>query len=155
MTSEELIAACKTPRPMAEVFVDGERKIYDPLLPIAAAQLAARDAEIERLNKENQMLAEGAGNTQRALIAGHREDAARIEALQEENKRLREAADLDAAVSSAANKWRNEKDRETSSADTAWFKNNWQALPGLEDYVNREVGLRVRAALTAGEKQDG
>ena len=60
---------------------------------------------------------------------------------------LREALDLDAAVSAAACTWCGEKDRETFQSDVDYFKCNWRALGGLTAYVDREIGKRVRAAL--------
>ncbi len=60
---------------------------------------------------------------------------------------LREALDLDKAVSTAALTWCGEKDRETFQSDVDYFKHNWRALPGLTAYVDRELGKRARAAL--------
>ena len=59
---------------------------------------------------------------------------------------LREALDLDKAVSTAALTWCGEKDRETFQSDVDYFKHNWRALPGLTAYVDR-VLTAARAAL--------
>lgn len=46
-----------------------------------------------------------------------------------------------AEISRAAWAWRNDKDRETDSSDDAYFRNNWQSLPGLRAYVTAQVEL--------------
>ena len=45
-------------------------------------------------------------------------------------------------IDRAAWAWRNDKSRETDGSDDAYFRHNWQALPGLRAYVDREVEKR-------------
>lgn len=62
-------------------------------------------------------------------------------------REAKEALDLDAAVHAAAVTWCGEKGRETFLSDMQYFEWNWQSLPGLADYVDRELGRRARATL--------
>ena len=44
-----------------------------------------------------------------------------------------------AQLDRAARKWRDTKDRETDGFDLLYFLNNWAALPGLREFVDREM----------------
>lgn len=74
--------------------------------------------------------------------------------LAERVRELEEGLDIDRAVSRAAVTWCGEKDRETSLGDIIYFECNWRALPGLCDYVDRELGRTARS-LKEGGRADG
>lgn len=44
-------------------------------------------------------------------------------------------------VHRAAIAWCGQKERETFPEDVQYFEANWRALPGLLDYVQREIGV--------------
>ena len=127
--------------------VEADRALRDAYVALAFAfrrlEGSARSRDTELCSTLLKVRAE----IERVLKA---QDAAPAEALaapSASQEALREALDLDKAVSTAALTWCGEKDRETFQSDVDYFKHNWRALPGLTAYVDRELGKRARAAL--------
>lgn len=110
--------------------------------------MTATDRMIEEL-RAKLSAAENLGHQAFKIGLDHQ---ARAIALEAKIETLSAALDLDKAIKAAALTWCGEKDRETFLSDIEYFRENWEALPGLCAYVDRELGRAARAVSTPSAK---